>query len=97
MDPDPAMPAKARPFVEQLVPLAGQLHLLLAHMEQFQADGHSAPDAPPIPDVLASLLDGILAPLARERPDDLAVAAGVLAEVAKAVESELFLVEPPKD
>lgn len=96
MDHIAAMPAKARPFVEELVPLAGQLHLVLAHMEQFQADGHSAPDAPPIADVLAGLLDGVLAPLARERADDLAAAAGVLAAVAAAIESELFLVVPPQ-
>ena len=90
------MPSKARPFVEQLVPLAGQLHLLLGHMEQFQADGHSAPDAPPVPDVLATLLDGVLTPLARRRAEDLAAAADVLAAVSKAVEEELFLVEPPR-
>jgi hypothetical protein len=88
---DHAIPSKAWPFVEQLVPLAGQLHLLLAHMEQFEADGHPAPDAPPIPEVLAGLLDGVLTPLGRERPADLAAAADVLAAVAKAIEDELFL------
>jgi hypothetical protein len=91
---DQAIPSKAWPFVEQLVPLAGQLHLLLNHMEQFEADGHSAPGAPPVPDVLASLLDSVLTPLGRQRPDDLAQAADVLAAVAKVVEEELFLVEP---
>lgn len=90
---DQAIPSKAWPFVEQLVPLAGQLHLLLAHMEQFQADGHSAPDGPPVPDVLASLLDSVLTPLGRRRPDDLAAAADVLRAVAKVVEDELFLVD----
>ena len=92
---DHAIPSKARPFVEQLVPLAGRLHLLLSHMEQFQADGHSAPDAPPVPDVLANLLESVLTPLARRRAGDLAAAADVLAAVTKVVESELFLVEPP--
>ena len=93
---DQAIPSKAWPFVEQLVPLAGQLHQLLAHMEQFEADGHSAPDAPPVPDVLASLLDSILTPLGRRRPDDLANAADVLQAVAKVVDEELFLVDPQR-
>jgi hypothetical protein len=92
---DHRIPSKAWPFVEQLVPLAGQLHVLLSHMEQFEADGHSAPDAPPVPEVLASLLDSVLAPLGDDRADDLATAADVLAAVAKVIEAELFLVEPP--
>ena len=46
--------------------------------------------------MLAGLLDGVLTPLGRERPDDLAAAADVLAAVSKAIESELFLVERPQ-
>jgi hypothetical protein len=65
-------------------------------MEQFRDAGHSAPGAPPVPDVLASLLDGVLTPLGRKRPDDLAAAAEVLAEVARTIESELFLVDPSR-
>jgi hypothetical protein len=91
---DHTTPCKAWPFIAQLVPLAGQLHLLLSHVEQFEADGHSAADAPPVPEVLASLLDSVLAPLGGERADDLATAADVLAAVAKVIEAELFLVEP---
>jgi hypothetical protein len=89
---DHPIPSKASPFVEQLVPLAGQLHRLLTHMEQFEAEGH----APPVPDVLASLLDSVLTPLARRRPDDLATAADVLKAVAKIIEEELFLVDPDR-
>jgi len=92
---DHTIPSKAWPFVEQLVSLAGRLHLLLSHMERFESDGHGAADAPPVADVLASLLDGVLAPLGDERGDDLATAADVLAAVASVVEAELFLVEPP--
>jgi hypothetical protein len=91
---DHTIPSKAWPLVEQLVPLAGQLHRLLSHMEQFEADGHCAPDAPPVPDVVASLLDSVLAPLGEQRAEDLATAADVLAAVAKVVDEELFLVEP---
>jgi hypothetical protein len=89
---DQPIPSKAHPFVEQLVPLAGQLHRVLSHMEQFEAEGH----APPVPDVLASLLDSILTPLARRRPDDLAAAADVLRAVSKVIEEELFLVDPER-
>ena len=92
---DHTIPSKAWPLVEQLVPLAGQLHLLLSHMEQFAADGHSAADAPPVPEVLASLLDSVLVPLGERRADDLATAADVLAAVREVIEAELFLVEPP--
>jgi len=91
---DRTIPSKAGPFVEQLVPLAGRLHLLLSHMEQFEAVGHCAADAPPVPDVLARLLDSVLAPLAERRADDLATAADVLPAVGKVIEAELFLVEP---
>ena len=77
--------------MRELVPLAGQLHVVLTHMEQFQAEGLSARDAPPIPDVLAALLVRTLASLARRQPEELGVAGAVLAEVARAVEDELLL------
>jgi hypothetical protein len=79
---DTAIPSKARPLVEQLVPVGARLHVVLAHLEAC-----GAPDAP---GALAGLLDAILTPLARRRPDDLALAARVLEEVAAAIEEELF-------
>jgi hypothetical protein len=65
-------------------------------MEQFEADGVAHPDAPPIPDVPAALLTGVLAPLARRRPDDLATAAAVLDEVGRAIEDEFLLLAVPQ-
>jgi hypothetical protein len=95
MDPiDRAIPSPAEPFVRELVPLAGQLHLVLSHMEQFVADGDATAPMPPIPDALAGLLDGILTPLARSRPEELEVAADVLHAVSDAVAAEILLVEP---
>jgi hypothetical protein len=78
---DTAIPSKARPLVEQLVPVGAQLHLVLTHLEAC-----GAPDAP---GALAGLLDAILTPLARRRPDDVALAADVLAAVSAAIEEEL--------
>ena len=92
-----AVPSPAAPLVRELVPVGGQLHLLIAHMEQWSAEGHSAADAPPIPDVLAALLDGVLAPLARRHPDDVLAATRVLREVGVAIEREILLVVPDRD
>jgi hypothetical protein len=87
-----AVPSPAEPLARELVQTGGQLHLVLAHMEQYVANGDAAPDTPPIPEVLASLLSDILTPLARTRPADVAAAAAILEEVGKIIESELFLV-----
>ena len=92
-----AVPSPVAPLVRALVPVAGQLHEVLAHMELCSAQGRSHPDAPPIPDVLAALLDGILAPLARRRPEDAEAATRVLRGVSEAIERELLLVTPDRD
>ena len=91
-----AVPSPAAPLVRELVPVAGQLHMVLAHMEQCSAEGRSAADAPPIPDVLAALLDDVLGPLARRRPEDVAAATRVLRAVGEAIERDLFLVTPDR-
>jgi hypothetical protein len=87
-----AVPSPAEPLARQLTEVGGQLHMVLAHMEQHLANGDSAPGAPPIPDVLASLLCDILTPLSRRRRRDVATAAAVLAQVGAVIESELHLV-----
>jgi hypothetical protein len=80
---DSAIPSKAHPLAEQLVAVGGQLHLMLSHLE--------ACDAPDPVEALTGLLDAILTPLARRRPDDVALAADVLAGVAAAIEDELLV------
>ncbi|MDP9418330.1 MAG: hypothetical protein M3P48_11010 [Actinomycetota bacterium] len=95
--PTNPVPSPAAPLVAALVPVAWQLHAVLAHMEQFDADSRSAGDAPPIPDVLATLLESVLTPLARRRPDDLLTAARILRDASEAIERELFVVTPPRD
>jgi hypothetical protein len=89
-----AVPAPAEPFVRELVPLAGRLHLVLTHMEAHREAGEPPPDAPAVAEVLAGLLLDVLAPLGRRRGADLAVAAAVLREAGEAIERDLFLVAP---
>ena len=92
MDHTPTIPPKAGPLVEQLVAVGGQLQSILVHMEAAAAANGSDLDARAVPDVLTELLGAILAPLARRRPEDCAIAGSVIEEVAATIESELFLV-----
>ena len=50
-------------FVAQLIETSFTLMTIVDEMTRFAASGRSAPDAPPIPDVLRDLLRGVLAPL----------------------------------
>lgn len=91
----PAIPPKAEPLVEQLVAVGGQLQSILAHMEAFAAASGDSLTSRSASDVLTELLGTALAPLARHRGEEAAVAASVLADVAATIESELYLVAPP--
>lgn len=50
-------------FVAQLLDTSFTLLTIVHEMARFAASGRSAPDAPPIPDVLRDLLCGVLPPL----------------------------------
>ena len=50
-------------FVAQLIETSFTLMTIVNEMRRFAASGRSAPDAPPIPDVLRDLLRGVLPPL----------------------------------
>ena len=96
--PAPATPLDA--YVAALLAIHGQLAGVIDHMMAFQASGRSAPDAPPIPVVLAGLLTDILAPLAGDDGrTDLEVAARLLEAASDLIGSELLLVNPdvPED
>ena len=95
MDDTAAIPAKAAPLAEQLVAIGAQLHVILAHMEAWEADHGPRPDGASVPAILAELLESVLAPFARRSPDDAAAATRILTEVAAIIEGELFLVRPP--
>jgi hypothetical protein len=72
----------------------GQLSLILGHMQRYQAEGRSAPDAPEPPFALAELLKGVLRGLADEHAtEDIATAAQMLASATQLVGDELFIVD----
>ena len=50
-------------FVAQLIETSFTLMTIVDEMTRFAASGRSAPDAPPVPEVLRDLLRGVLAPL----------------------------------
>jgi hypothetical protein len=90
---DDALPAKAAPLAEQLVAVGAQLHLVLAHMEAWEADNGPRPDGATVPQILTELLETVLAPFARHRAGDAVATARVLAEVGAIIEGELLLVD----
>jgi hypothetical protein len=90
---EPTTPTPLASLVDAVVSNGGMVHGLLSHMEASQASGFSAPDAPPPPDVLRTLLTEILEPrVADLEGHDLAAAAAVLHSVSVAMETELLLV-----
>lgn len=90
-----AIPAKAAPLAEQLVALGTCLHVILAHMEGWEAEHGSRDDGATVAQILGDLLATVLAPYARRNPADIAVAARILADVTAVVEGELFVVSSP--
>ena len=78
-------------LVDALLASAGQLTVILAHMQDSVATGRSAPDADPPIVVLRALLAGVLEARLAGRAD-LEPAARVVAEATEAVADEIFLV-----
>jgi hypothetical protein len=72
----------------------GQISLILAHMHRHQAEGRSAPDAPPPPIALTELLSQVLETLVEEHgSDDIATAAQMLGSATQVIGEELFVVD----
>ena len=72
----------------------GQLSLILGHMQRYQAEGKSAPDAPDPPFALTELLKHVLRGLADEHgTDDIATAAQMLGSATMLIGDELFVVD----
>src|SRR5690348_15521800 len=72
----------------------GQLSLILMHMQRYEAEGQSAPDALAPPFALAELLRDVLGGLAEEHSvDDIATAAQMLESATRLIGDELFIVD----
>lgn len=72
----------------------GQLSLILGHMQRYQAEGHSSPDALDPPFALVELLKDVLRGLADEHAlDDVATAAQMLGTATQLIGDELFVVD----
>jgi hypothetical protein len=72
----------------------GQLSLILAHMQRYQAEGKSAPDALDPPFALTELLKDVLRRLADEHStDDIATTAQMLGTATSLIGEELFVVD----
>jgi hypothetical protein len=69
---------------------------MLTHMASWQAQGRSAPDAPPPEQVFRDLLTETLRPaLERQPAADIEAATRVMGVALTTIESEIFLVAPP--
>lgn len=80
---------------EELQRWVGTLGPILAHMHAYQEFNPVADHAPPIPDVLHSLLAGTLTPLGERYGDDrVAEATELLREAGMVVAGEIYLVAP---
>jgi hypothetical protein len=81
-------------LVSSMMASFGQLSLILDHMHRHQAEGLSAPDAPPPPLVLVELLKDALAGLAADHGEnDIATAAQMLETATRIIGEELFMVD----
>jgi hypothetical protein len=72
----------------------GQLSLILAHMQRYQAEGKSDPEALDPPFALTELLKQVLRGLGDEHgSDDIATAAQMLGSATQVIGDELFVVD----
>jgi hypothetical protein len=78
---------------EELQRWVGTLGPIVAHMHMSQATGASAPDAPPIPEILQSLMSETLAPLADDYGEaDVERATALLNDAGRIIAAEIVLV-----
>jgi hypothetical protein len=77
-------------YVNALVGIGGQLVSTIDHMRRQP----NPPDNASIPEILTRLLSDLVDAEVDRPPDDLYASAAVLDATAKAIEENLFLVEP---
>ena len=93
MDTDATLPA-VDALALAMMNSFGQLSLILGHMQRYQAEGKSAPDALDPPFALVELLKGVLRGLADEHTtDDIATTAQMLGSATALIGDELFIVD----
>jgi len=82
-------------LVAQLLQTTGTVTLIVDEMMRFHAAGHSAPDAPPVIDVLGSLLRDVLSGLLAEHSRmTIESAATILREADAIMCRDLYFVSP---
>lgn len=80
-------------LVGQLLGCGAVLSQIISHMVRYQAEGRSAPDAAPIPDVAHSLIRSVLGDVASAHSRrDLRSAAAIVSEATEAISEEIFMV-----
>lgn len=80
-------------LVDRLIECGGVLSQMVAHMVEFQESGRSAPDAPPIPDVLRTLVRESVRQIRRRHSKaDIRTAAAIVDQVTDAICSEILFV-----
>jgi hypothetical protein len=89
----PSRDAAIDELVTQLLECGAVLSQIIGHMARWQATGHSAPDAAPIPVVAHQLIGGVLTDVRRRYSRrDLMIAGSIVREVTDAISNDLFLV-----
>ena len=80
-------------FVDSLLQSAGQIQLIVHHMLRYDADTESQSETT-IDETLRWLIRDALKHALEREPRDYAAAAVLLADVRKAIEDEIYLVDP---
>lgn len=82
-------------LVSELLSVGAVLSQIVARMVRFEAEGRTAPDAAPIPEVARTVLRDVLGDLRkRHSKRDIRVAAAIVAEATEAICNDVFFVEP---
>ncbi len=80
-------------LIAELIVCGGVLSQIVANMAEFEAAGLSAPDSPPIGDVLHKLLSDVLEPVAKPHPAaEIETASVLLREITETICTEIFVV-----
>lgn len=93
---DPTIPEDALDeLVFELLGVGAVLSQIVSHMIRSEAEGRTAPDAAPIPEVAHTVLRDVLSELRKRHSSrDLRIASAIVGEATEAICDGLFLVNP---